>query len=338
MESLAVKYRPKHFEDVLGQSIVVDILKKQLETNTFKNSYLFYGPSGCGKTTLAKIFANEINKGIGNPIEIDAASNSGVDNVRDIIKLAQERSIEGEYKIFIIDEVHAISSAAWQAFLKCIEEPPTYTIFIFCTTEIQKVPQTIQNRVQSFKLNKIDLNDLKLRLTQICDNEGFYNYEDSIDYIAKLSNGCCREAISMLDKCVSFSKDLKFDNVIRCLGDCSYNVFFNLTNSIIDNDEKNIINILEHYYNEGNDFKQFVDQYIKFCFDIVKYIIFKSFDNINIPTYEENNVKNIINIEGAHDYYLYIINKLLELKNNIKIDNNIKDTVEINFIKISRGE
>lgn len=338
MESLAVKYRPKHFEDVLGQNIIVDILKKQLETNTFKNSYLFYGPSGCGKTTLAKIFANEINKGVGNPIEIDAASNSGVDNVRDIIKLAQERSIEGEYKIFIIDEVHAISSAAWQAFLKCIEEPPTYTIFIFCTTEFQKVPQTIQNRVQSFKLNKIDLNDLKSRLIQICDNEGFYNYNNSIDYIAKLSNGCCREAISMLDKCVSFSKDLKLDNVIKCLGDCSYNVFFNLTNSIIDNDEKNIINILEYYYNEGNDFKQFVDQYIKFCFDIVKYIIFKSFDNINIPTYEENNVKNIINIEGAHDYYLYIINKLLELKNNIKIDNNIKDTVEINFIKLSRGE
>ena len=127
MTSLAVKYRPQEWEDVVEQKSVVQILKQQIATNNIKNAYLFAGASGAGKTTASRILANKINKGVGSPIEIDAASNSGVDNVRSIIANAQERAIDSEYKIYIIDEAHALSNQAWQAFLKCIEEPPQYT-------------------------------------------------------------------------------------------------------------------------------------------------------------------------------------------------------------------
>ena len=145
-ESLAVKYRPQKWEDVCGQTSIIRILIRQLELNQLRNAYLFAGASGCGKTTLARIFANRINNNIGYPEEIDAASNNGVDNVKAIIKSAQERAIDSKYKIFIIDECHMITPQGWNAFLKCIEEPPKYTIFIFCTTEKNKVPDTIKNR------------------------------------------------------------------------------------------------------------------------------------------------------------------------------------------------
>ena len=172
-EALATIYRPRKFEEVCSQTSIVKILQRQIDTGEFKNSYLFCGSSGCGKTTCARIFANEINKGVGSPIEIDGASNNGVENVKMIIKAAQERSIDSKYKIYIIDECHALTSQAWQAFLKCIEEPPTYTIFIFCTTDPQKIPETIKNRVQRFTFNRIPTNIIKDRLAYICRQEGF---------------------------------------------------------------------------------------------------------------------------------------------------------------------
>ena len=131
-QTLAVKYRPKTFEEVAGQTITTKIINKVLEKQTFKNAYLFTGPSGCGKTSMSRLFAKYINNGVGEPIEIDAASNNGVDQVRAIIESANQRSLTGTYKIYIIDECHMITSAGWNAFLKGIEETPEYKIFIFC--------------------------------------------------------------------------------------------------------------------------------------------------------------------------------------------------------------
>ena len=188
-QSLAVKYRPKTLTDLTEQSITVQILQKVVESGKPKNAYLFAGESGCGKTTAARAFANALNSGVGDPIEIDAASNNGVDQVRNIIESATQRSLTGTYKVFIIDEAHAITSQGWQAFLKGIEEPPAFTIYIFCTTEPQKIPATILNRVQRFNFTKISMAGLKARLEYICQAEGFSNHTQTCDLISKICNG-----------------------------------------------------------------------------------------------------------------------------------------------------
>ena len=172
-KTLAVKYRPKTFDDVTEQGSIKIILQQQLSSGEIKNAYLFCGPAGCGKTTCARIFANEINNGLGNPIEMDAASNSGVDDVRNIIQQAQTKSLDSEYKVFIIDECHSISNTGWQAFLKLIEEPPAKSIFIFCTTDPQKIPRTILSRVQRYDFTKISQKGIVDRLRYILENEGY---------------------------------------------------------------------------------------------------------------------------------------------------------------------
>lgn len=335
-ESLAVKYRPKDWSDVCGQSSIMKILTRQIELNQLKNVYLFAGASGCGKTTLARIFANKINNYIGNPNEIDAASNNGVDNVKSIIKSAQERSIDSKYKIFIIDECHMITTQGWNAFLKCIEEPPTYTIFIFCTTDPQKIPATILNRVQRYNITRISTDKIKERLAYICREEGFINYEEAVDYIAKLSDGGMRDAIATLEKCAGYSTDLSISNVLDALGNYSYDTFFALINNIIDGKEGEVLKILENFYREGNDLKLFVDMFLAFCLDVSKYIIFNSTDMLKIPSSMEDNLKNSTNFENSLQYYMYIVNQVLDLKNMLKNDSNIKSTIEVMFIKMTR--
>ena len=335
-ESLAVKYRPRDWEEVCGQSSVMRILTRQLELNELKNVYLFAGASGCGKTTLARIFANKINGNIGNPNEIDAASNNGVDNVKAIIKSAQERSIDSKYKIFIIDECHMITTQGWNAFLKCIEEPPAFTIFIFCTTDPQKIPATILNRVQRFNITRINTDKVRDRLRYICKNEGFTNYEESTDYIAKISDGGMRDAIATLEKCAGYSTDLSINNVLESLGNYSYDTFFCLINSVIDGKEGEVFKILDEFYRGGNDLRLFVDMFLSFCLDVSKYIVFQSTDMIKIPSSMERKLKDSTNFDGALNYYMYLVNQLLELKNMLKNDSNIKSTIEVIFMKMTR--
>ena len=171
VKTLAVKYRPTSWDEVSEQSSTKIILQQQLKSGEVKNAYLFCGPAGCGKTTCARIFANDINKGEGNPIELDAASNNGVDDVRNIIQQAKTKSINSEYKIFIIDECHALSNSAWQAMLKIIEEPPAKSIFIFCTTDPQKIPKTILSRVQRYDFQRISQEGIVERLERILELE-----------------------------------------------------------------------------------------------------------------------------------------------------------------------
>lgn len=172
-QTLAVKYRPHSFDSVTEQDSIKTILQQQLECGEFKNAYLFVGGAGTGKTTTARIFADEINNHIGVPIELDAASNSSVDDVRNIIQQAKTKSLDSEYKVFIIDECHSLSNTAWQAFLKLIEEPPAKSVFIFCTTDRHKIPKTILSRVQEFSFQRISQKSIANRLEYILQQEGY---------------------------------------------------------------------------------------------------------------------------------------------------------------------
>lgn len=284
MKSLAIKYRPTSFDDVVEQDNIKKILQQQLVTNTFKNSYLFTGGAGTGKTTCARIFANEINKGKGNPIELDAASNNGVDSVREIIQQAQLQSLDSEYKVFIVDECHMITNAGWNAMLKLIEEPPAKSIFIFCTTNPEKIPKTILSRVQRYDFRRISQKGIVDRLSAILDRE---NIEcpslEPIEYIAKIAEGGMRDAITLLDKSLSYSTLLTLDNVVAALGTVNYDVMLKLTDSLMLYDAEVSIKILNDIYNEGKDLKQFVKDYLVFLIDVVKYGRGCDFKYLTIP-------------------------------------------------------
>lgn len=335
---LATKYRPKTFEEVLGQDITVKILKKQIEKGTISSAYLFEGATGCGKTTLARLFNKYVNGGdASEPIEIDAASNSGVDNVRNIIQEAQERSISNKYKVFIIDECHSLSNAAWQAFLKCIEETPPYTIFIFCTTEIQKVPETIKNRCQIFTINRISEDDIFKGLTRVC--EGINYEENALKYIAQNSNNSLRTALSILDKCLSYEiNSITFRNVLDIMGINEYEIFFKLANAIIDKDQAKTLELFNSIYKSGKDIKLFVDQYLDFYMDLNKYSIFRNFNLVKIPETYKSYLDYSVSFENSSQYFSKCVDKMIELKSSIRYESYIKTLVEAVLLQMARGQ
>ena len=342
MKSLAVKYRPTTFEEVCGNVVTVNILKKVVERGTPKNAYLFAGPSGCGKTTCARIFARALNGDFYNPEEIDGATNNGVDQVRAIVESANQRSLTGTYKIYIIDECHMITTAGWNAFLKGIEETPDYTIFIFCTTEPNKIPATILNRVQRFNITKISTQEIKHRLEFICQQEGFTNYSDTCELISKLCNGGMREAITKLDQCADFSTDLCLANTKAVLGEAPFERMLKLTNCLIGGNEQFTMIAIETLANEGKDLKQFVDEYLSFVLELTKYTLFKSISVTNIPEYLENsadamtNVKLTTSFDNSVQWFNNLTDKLLEIKSTIKYDTAVKQVVEAYFLQICR--
>lgn len=308
--SLAIKYRPKKWEDVVEQDSVKIILQNQLDTGEIKNSLLFVGGAGTGKTTSARIYANELNKGMGNPIELDAASNNGVDDVRNIIKQAQSKSLDSEYKVFIIDECHALSNSAWQAMLKLIEEPPAKSVFIFCTTNPEKIPKTILSRVQRYDFKMISQDGIIDRLQYIleCENRDAleWNWEDdAIEYIAKLADGHLRDSLTMLDKCLAYSQDLTLENVVNALGTTDYEIMFKLLDNMFNGEIKACFDIVEEVHSEGKDLKQFVHTFIAFLLDISKYGIGCDWKYISIPQIDDyikyiqnmtDNEYNLVNI------------------------------------------
>lgn len=333
--SLATKWRPMEFAEVCSQQSIIKILSRQLEQNQIKNAYLFCGPSGCGKTSIARIFANKVNKGLGAPIEIDAASNNGVDNVKEIVRTASERSVNSEYKIYLVDECHSLTNQAWQAFLKCIEEPPKYTIFLFCTTDPQKVPATIVNRCMRFNLQRIPSSKIKERLQLICENEHFTNYEETIDYISKISRGQMRDAIANLEKVADYNTTFSITDTLNILGGSSYDIYFDLINAIIDGDQIRVLFLFEEVYNTGADLKLFVENFLTFLLDVMKYNIFRKCDILQIPQNYEDKLMRSINFNNSQKYYLYILNEILDLKNRLKQDLNMKNTIEVKLLKIT---
>lgn len=336
--TLAVKYRPKTFDDVVEQEAIKVILLEQINTNSFKHAYLFCGPAGCGKTTAARIFANELNKGLGNPIEVDAASNNGVDNIRDIIENAKRKSLDSEYKVYIIDECHMLSTGAWNAMLKLLEEPPKGTIFIMCTTDPQKIPATILSRVQRYDFSKIALDRIVDRLNYIMVHEGAEALDDgivytaepeAIEYIAKLAEGGMRDAITMLDKCLSLTTKITVESVVKALGTVDYNTHFELLYQLGSRGSLKAIEIVEGVYNGGKDIKQFLKQFQFFILDVCKFQLFESFKYVSIPELPEYKQKME---DEDYDTLLKILDWARQLNADIKWESNAKAMIETSIL------
>jgi DNA polymerase III subunit gamma/tau len=331
--SLATKYRPEKLDDVVYQEVVLKILNQQIKMKSYVNVYMFSGPSGVGKTTIARILANEINEGLGSPIEIDAASNNGVDNIRNIIEHANERSFESKYKVYIIDECHMLTTQSWNALLKLVEEPPKYTIFMFCTTNLSKVPQTILNRCQLYKLTKIPTNKLIDRLKYICSQEDLSYEDQALDFITKLSYGSLRQAICSLELCIDYGK-LNLDNVKKVLGNYTYDVHFELLNAMLDGDISKTLEIIDKLYSDGQDLKLYLDQFISFILDVLKFTIYKSYDIIEIPKSYSRDLVNVTNLDtDVIKLYKSLLKKLLHIKINLS-DVNIREILEVMLINV----
>lgn len=283
-QALYRKFRPQEFDDVKGQDHIVTTLKNQIKADRIGHAYLFCGTRGTGKTTIAKIFAKAVNcehpvdgspcgecptcKAIAagtsmNVIEIDAASNNGVDNIRQIREEVEYRPTEGKYKVYIIDEVHMLSIGAFNALLKTLEEPPSYVIFILATTEAHKIPITILSRCQRYDFRRISIETITARLRELMEEEQITVEERALRYVAKAGDGSMRDALSLLDQCIAFylGQELTYDKVLETLGAVDTEVFSRLLRQILDKNITGAIATVEELVVEGRELGQFVTDF-----------------------------------------------------------------------------
>ncbi|MDE6232206.1 MAG: DNA polymerase III subunit gamma/tau [Lachnospiraceae bacterium] len=279
------KFRPNDFEGVKGQEHITSTLKNQINAQRIGHAYLFCGTRGTGKTSVAKIFAravncmnpvngnpcNEcevcrsINAGVSmNVIEMDAASNNGVENIRQIVDEVKYSPTEGKYKVYIIDEVHMLSIGAFNALLKTLEEPPSYVIFILATTEVHKIPITILSRCQRYDFKRINVETIAARMRELCDIENMAAQDKALKYIAKAADGSMRDALSLLDQCSAFymDKELTYENVLEVLGAVDMEVFSRMLNSVMAGDTVSCIHQLDEIVMIGRDLSQFVSDFV----------------------------------------------------------------------------
>lgn len=278
------KYRPQNFEDVKGQDAIVATIRNQIQAGRIAHAYLFCGTRGTGKTTIAKIFAKAVNcehpvegspcgkcatcQAIAagtsmNVIEIDAASNNGVDNIREIRDEVTYAPTEGKYKVYIIDEVHMLSIGAFNALLKTLEEPPSYVIFILATTESHKIPVTILSRCQRYDFHRISIDTISQRLLELLEYEQAEAEERAVRYIAKAADGAMRDALSLLDQCMAFymGQKLTYDHVLEVLGAVDTERFSRLFRAVINNEVVQAIRQIEELVGEGRDLSQFINDF-----------------------------------------------------------------------------
>lgn len=347
------KYRPNSFEDFVGQIEVSSIIKNEILTNRISHAYLFSGPRGTGKTSTAKIIARMINcsnlsdKGIpcgtcdscinfnsnSDIVEIDAASNNGVDEIRELRDKVNLVPTFGKYKIYIIDEVHMLTTQAFNALLKTLEEPPLHVIFILATTEFYKIPVTVVSRCQKFQFLKFSIEDIVLKLRQIAEKESIIVSYEVLYEIARLSDGGLRDAINMLDQLSSFKEGkLEIQDVYKLNGVISYDEFKNLLDFIYKNDIVSIINFLENVDKTGKSFERFTEDLISFLKDI---LIFKSTKTFNFNIQEKIECIKYLNDIFSSDILYQFIENLNDISIKIRNSSFAKILIITDFIKLS---
>lgn len=325
--SLATKYRPAEFNDIVGQKHVKLILEKQIKEDNLRSAYLFVGSAGSGKTTSARCMARSINGSLAGLVEIDAASNSGADSMRELVENSKFKALGCTKKIYILDECHALSPQSWQVALKTIEDGVKDVIFIFCTTERHKVPATIVSRCQVFDFQRITSLDIRNRLQYIqnAENQEFgedkYNVSvEGLDYISKLANGGMRLAISMYEKVINCYSSPSLDNITEVLGTSSYKDMFAIVDCVYNRDCVNLIKIIERINLQGKDFKRVTNDFVDFVLELTKYSYITDTSLVSIPEYYlETLVPYDIN------FMMELVDGLIDCTNAVKSVDNPKN-------------
>lgn len=351
-------YRPKTFEDVVGQEHIVKTLKNQIKNNNIGHAYLFSGTRGTGKTSTAKIFARAVNclnpineepcneceicidtlnDNIMDIVEIDAASNNSVDDIRELRESVKYTPSKAKYKVYIIDEVHMLSQGAFNALLKTLEEPPSYVIFILATTEPHKIPATILSRCQRFDFKRVSSKDIADRMSYICEKENIQAEDKALSLIARNSQGALRDALSILDQCMSFGNDkIEYNDVIELLGTVNIDELFQLSQSIIDEDTKKSLQILNEFIIWGKDIRNLINDLIDHFRNLMVCKVSKDLDEIiSLPEESIERLKEQSKTININDL-IRILNILSETQDSMKSSSNTRILAEVTMMKIAQ--